>query len=124
MNDRAAFESALQAAFKAGYENGFSDRDHSGDRDVAENWNYWMSSDEGKVVMAQKASIHAEALAPTASNADSNDEVYVAGLAYLVDGNLQADGYEDETNAPYYFGHTAIKAFEAGAVWQAKRGGK
>ncbi|MFL1449192.1 hypothetical protein ACI77O_12425 [Pseudomonas tritici] len=55
------------------------------------------------------------------SNADYDSERYLAGLAYLVDGQLQADGHEDETSAPYYFGYSAIKAFEAGAVWQDQR---
>jgi len=50
-----------------------------------------------------------------------NSERYTAGLEYVAYGGLDADGHEDETNAPYYFGHTAIQAFEAGAVWQAKR---
>lgn len=57
----------------------------------------------------------------TSSNADYDGERYIAGLAYLVDGHLQADGHEDGTNAPYYFGYSAIKAFEAGAVWQDQR---
>lgn len=51
--DQAAFERALKAAFKAGYEEGFSDRDHSGDRNSGESWAYWLSSDEGKAVVAQ-----------------------------------------------------------------------
>lgn len=58
----------------------------------------------------------------TASNVDYDGERYIAGLAYMVDGHLEADGHEDETNAPFYFGHSAIKAFEAGAVWQVQRG--
>lgn len=33
--DQAAFERALQTAFKAGYEEGFTDRDHQGDRNSA-----------------------------------------------------------------------------------------
>lgn len=57
----------------------------------------------------------------TASNADFDGERYIAGLAYLVDGRLEADGHEDDSNAPYYFGHSAIQAFEAGAVWQVQR---
>ncbi|MHC8403528.1 hypothetical protein ACYZTX_29915 [Pseudomonas sp. MDT1-17] len=57
----------------------------------------------------------------TASNAVFDGERYTAGLAYLVDGHLEADGHEDKTNAPFYFGHSAIKAFEAGAVWQVQR---
>lgn len=58
--------------------------------------------------------------APDTENADYDGERYTAGLAF-VDGQLAADGHEDETNAPYYFGHSAIQAFEAGAVWQAQR---
>lgn len=54
----------------------------------------------------------------TSSNADFDGERYIAGLAYLVDGHLEADGHEDETNAPYYFGHSTIQVFEAGAAWQ------
>lgn len=49
-------------------------------------------------------------------------ERYTAGLAYVASGSLNPDGHEVETNAPYYFGHSAIQAFEAGAQWQAKHG--
>lgn len=49
-----------------------------------------------------------------------DSERYAAGLAFVASGGLDPDGHENETNAPYYFGHSAIQAFEAGAVWQAK----
>lgn len=52
--DQVAFERALQAAFKAGYEEGFSDRDHSGDRNASGSWDYWLTSEEGKAVVAQE----------------------------------------------------------------------
>jgi len=52
--DQASFERALRAAFKAGYEEGFSDRDHSGDRASEESWAYWLSTDEGKAAVAQR----------------------------------------------------------------------
>ncbi|MFP3852398.1 hypothetical protein [Pseudomonas sp. W5-01] len=57
----------------------------------------------------------------TANTADYDGERFTAGLAFLMGGHLEADGHEDETDAPYYFGHSAIQAFEAGAVWQAQR---
>lgn len=56
-----------------------------------------------------------------ASDPDFDSERYTAGLAYVAHGNLEAGGHEDETNAPYYFGHSVITAFEAGAAWQAQR---
>lgn len=43
---------------------------------------------------------------------------YIAGLTYVDEENLEADGRESETNAPYYYGHSIVTAFEAGAVWQ------
>lgn len=60
-----------------------------------------------------------DASAAVAKHPDS--ERYTAGLAFVASGGLDPDGHENETNAPYYFGHSAIQAFEAGAVWQAKR---
>jgi len=55
------------------------------------------------------------------ANTDIDGERYSAGLAYVANGNIEPDGHEDETNAPYYFGHSAINAFEAGAIWQGQR---
>jgi hypothetical protein len=55
------------------------------------------------------------------SSTDLDGERYIAGLEYVTNGGLDPDGHEDETNAPYYFGHSAIQAFEAGAVWQSQR---
>lgn len=52
---------------------------------------------------------------------DFDGKRYTAGLAYVANAGLDPDGHEDETNAPFYFGHSVIQAFEAGAVWQAKR---
>ncbi|MFJ7794627.1 hypothetical protein [Pseudomonas sp. NPDC096950] len=46
---------------------------------------------------------------------------YLAGLTYVNDENVEADGLESGTNAPYYFGHSIITAFEAGAIWQAQQ---
>ena len=48
-------------------------------------------------------------------------ERYIAGLTYVDEENLEADGHEAETNAPYYYGHSIVTAFEAGAVWQGQR---
>lgn len=61
-------------------------------------------------------------LACRASEGESFDtDRYTAGLEYVANGGLSPDGHEHVTNAPYYFGHSAIQAFEAGAAWQAKR---
>lgn len=46
---------------------------------------------------------------------------YLAGLSYVNDENLEADGCEAETNVPYYYGHSIVTAFEAGAVWQGQQ---
>ncbi|MEO8644934.1 hypothetical protein [Pseudomonas sp.] len=46
---------------------------------------------------------------------------YLAGLTYVNDENLEAGGHESGTNAPYYFGHSIITAFEAGAIWQGQQ---
>jgi hypothetical protein len=46
---------------------------------------------------------------------------YIAGLTYLNEGNLEVSGHEAETNAPYYFGHSIVTAFEAGAIWQGQQ---
>jgi len=71
--------------------------------------------DTFQVQIQFKAEAEAKAIA------DYNGERYIAGLEYVANGGLDPDGHEHETNAPYYFGHSAIQAFEAGAVWQAKR---
>ncbi|AVX93144.1 hypothetical protein PkP19E3_33935 (plasmid) [Pseudomonas koreensis] len=46
---------------------------------------------------------------------------YIAGLTYVHEENLEADGHEAETNAPYYYGHSIVTAFEAGAIWQGQQ---
>lgn len=73
--------------------------------------------------LARKAALLmlAESAPGAACNPDFDSERYTAGLAYVADGNLEADGHEAESNAPFYFGYSAIKAFEAGAIWQAQR---
>lgn len=70
-----------------------------------------------KVLQAWPLTINAQQ-----ARTDFDGERYTAGLEYVASGSLDPDGREVETNAPYYFGHSAIKAFEAGAQWQAKRG--
>lgn len=71
-------------------------------------------------VRAYKAAERGADVATATANV-LESERYTAGLEYVANGGLDADGHEDETNAPYYYGHSAIQAFEAGAVWQAKR---
>jgi hypothetical protein len=71
-------------------------------------------------VRAYKAAERGADVATTTATVHDSER-YTAGLAYVANGGLDADGHEDETKAPYYFGHSAIQAFEAGAVWQAKR---
>ncbi|MDZ5605323.1 hypothetical protein SJI00_21340 [Pseudomonas sp. RP23018S] len=51
----------------------------------------------------------------------TDGERYTAGLVFVASGSLDPDGHEVETNTPYYFGHSVIQAFEAGAHWQARR---
>lgn len=46
-------ERALHLSFKAGYEQGFSDRDHHSDRNANESHAFWLSTDEAKAVVAQ-----------------------------------------------------------------------
>lgn len=69
-----------------------------------------------KVLQAWPLTINAQQ-----ASTDSDGERYTAGLEYVASGSLDPDGHEVETNAPYYYGHSAIQAFEAGAQWQAKR---
>lgn len=60
--------------------------------------------------------------AARASGAPVHDaKRYIAGLTYLNEENLEADGHEAETNAPYYFGYSMVTAFEAGAIWQGQQ---
>lgn len=67
-----------------------------------------------------------EALSSTRIDAEPefDGERYTAGLVYVSGGNLTPAGAEEGTNAPYYFGHTVIQAFEVGAAWQAQRSAK
>lgn len=49
---KSRFELALEAAFKGGYEQGFSDRDHSADRDAGGSWKHW-AGDSGEQILCQ-----------------------------------------------------------------------
>lgn len=63
--------------------------------------------------------------AARASGASVHDSKrYIAGLTYLTEENLEAAGHEAETNAPYYYGHSIVTAFESGAVWQDQQSTK
>lgn len=52
--DQSKFGVALETAYKDGYEQGFCDRDHSGDRDAGAGWQHWIA-EEGQQIAHQAA---------------------------------------------------------------------